>query len=134
MIFKFVLLILKRLKICNSFFFTQFTRKNLTASVIILISWTKVDIFKALALREKCPYLELFWSVFFRICTESGSLCISDISDIPVLSVSTDHSVSLHIQSKCGKIRTRITLNTDIFDTVWFSCTTVKWHFRRRLG
>ena len=23
----------------------------------------------ALALHEKCPYLEVFWSIFFHICT-----------------------------------------------------------------
>ena len=41
----------------------------------------------------KCPYSELFWSVFFRIRTE--------------------YVVSLCIHSGCGKIRTRITPNTD---------------------
>ena len=55
-------------------------------------NWTKVS------LREKCPYLELFWSVFSRIRTE--------YREIPVY---------LRIQSECGKIRTRITPNTDPF-------------------
>ena len=51
-------------------------------------------------LRKRCPYLELFWSAFSRIRTEYG--------------------VSLQIQSKCGKIRTGITLNTDTFHVVEF--------------
>ena len=42
-------------------------------------------------LREKCPYSELFWSVFFHIRIEYG---------------------------ECGKIRTRITPNTGSFYTV----------------
>ena len=34
-----------------------------------------------LALREKCPYSELFWSLFSRIRTEYGEiLCISPYS------------------------------------------------------
>ena len=49
-------------------------------------------------LRKKCPYSELFWSVFSRIQTE--------------------YRVSFHIQSKCRKIRTRITPNTDTFHAV----------------
>ena len=50
------------------------------------------------SLREKCPYSELFWSAFSRIRTE--------------------YSVSLRIQSECGKIWTRISPNTDTFYTV----------------
>ena len=50
------------------------------------------------ALREKCLYSELFWSVFSRIRTEYGEIL-----------------VCLRIQSECGKIRTRITPNTDTF-------------------
>ena len=44
-------------------------------------------------LSEKCPYSELFWSSFFHTRTEYG--------------------VSLRIQNKCGKMRTKITTNTD---------------------
>ena len=51
-------------------------------------------------LREKCPCSELFWSVFPRIQTEY---------------------VSLRIQSESGKIRARITPNTDTFYAVDFS-------------
>ena len=50
------------------------------------------------SLREKCPYSDLFWSVFSRIGTEYGG-----------------YSVSLCIQSESWKIRTRITSNTDTF-------------------
>ena len=49
-------------------------------------------------LRKKCPYSELFWSAFSRLRTEYG--------------------VSLRIQSECGKMRTRITPNTDTFHAV----------------
>ena len=47
------------------------------------------------SLREKCPYSKFFWSVFSRIWTEYG--------------------VSLRIQSKCGKIKTRKTPKADTF-------------------
>ena len=49
------------------------------------------------SLCRKCPYQELFWSVFSRIRTEYS-----------------------RIQSKCGKIRTRITPSTDTFCAVIF--------------
>ena len=52
-------------------------------------------------LREKCPYSELFWSVFSQICTEYKEI-----------------RRSLRIQSECGKIRTRTTPNTDTFNAV----------------
>ena len=48
---------------------------------------------------EKCPYSELFWSVFSRIWTV----------------IQRDTEYLSRIQSKCGKIRTRITPNTDAF-------------------
>ena len=51
------------------------------------------------SLREKYPYPELLWSVFFRIRTEYGE-------------------ISLRIQSICGKLRTRKTWNTDNFDAL----------------
>ena len=52
-----------------------------------------------LTLRKKCPYSELLWSAFSRIGTEYREM----------------RSISpyFRIQSKCGKIRTRITPNTD---------------------
>ena len=49
-------------------------------------------------LRKNCPYLELFCFVFSRIWTETER-----------------YSASLRIQSKCGKIQTRITPNTNTF-------------------
>ena len=38
----------------------------------VLTTWTSfnANIFFTYALREKCPYSELFWSVFSRIRTE----------------------------------------------------------------
>ena len=46
-------------------------------------------------LRKKYPYLELFWSAFSRIRTEYGEIL------------------------ECGKMRTRITPNTDTFHAVF---------------
>ena len=54
--------------------------------------------YQFLALREKCPYLKLFWSAFSSIWTEYGEI--------------------QSIQSECWKIRTRITPNTDTFYAV----------------
>ena len=51
------------------------------------------------ALRGKCPYSESFWSVFSRI------------------------------QSKCGKIQTRKTPNTDTFTQCWFKDRLNIWHW-----
>ena len=56
----------------------------------------KKEVFMSLSLREKCPYSELFWSVFSAFRLNMGR-----------------YGVSLRIQSECGKIRTRITPNTD---------------------
>ena len=56
-----------------------------------------------LPLREKCPYSELFWSVFPRIWNNIER-----------------YGISLRIQSECGKIRTRITRNTNTFYAVLF--------------
>ena len=55
---------------------------------------------KNISLCEKCSYLGLFWSAFSSIRTEFSYLKIR---------------ISLHIQSECGKMRTRITPNTDTF-------------------
>ena len=50
--------------------------------------------YEEISLRKK--YSELFWSLFSHFRTEYGEI-----------------GVSLSIQSKCGKIRTRTTLNMD---------------------
>ena len=60
------------------------------------------------SVRKKCPYSELFWSIFSRIRTEYG------------------YSVSLRILSECGKKRTRITPNTDTSHAVIIG---QDWHF-----
>ena len=52
-------------------------------------------------MREKCPYLELYWSIFSRIKNQKR------------------YFVSLRIQYECRKIRTRITPNTDTFYAVF---------------
>ena len=57
--------------------------------------------FSNLILRKRCPYSELFWSVFSRF------------------GLNMERSeVSLRIQSECGKMWTRITPNTDNFYAV----------------
>ena len=60
-----------------------------------------LDLQKDYALRKKCPYSELFWSAFSLIWTDMER-----------------YGVSLRIQSKCEKILTRITPNTELF-TQW---------------
>ena len=50
------------------------------------------------SLREKCPYLELFWFIFSRIRTEYGEI----------------HRISPY-SAEYGKMRTRMTPNTDTF-------------------
>ena len=52
-------------------------------------------------LRKKCPYLELFWSLFSHIRTEYRR-----------------YGVPLRIQSEYGKMRTRIATNTSTFYAV----------------
>ena len=54
------------------------------------------------SLRKKCPYSELFWSVFCRIRTEQGK----------ILRISS-HSVRMQ------KIQDRVTPNTDTFHAVF---------------
>ena len=73
---------------------------------IITRSWTlnllfECDEFKLTTLRKKCPYSEFFWHLFSRIRTEYG-----EIRSISPRSV------------RMGKMRTRITPNTDTFYAV----------------
>ena len=56
------------------------------------------------SLRKKCPYSELFLFMFSGIWTEYG--------EIPSI---------FRIQPECGKMRTRITPNTDTFPSVTIS-------------
>ena len=64
---------------------------------------TVILIQQTLVLRKKCVYSELFWSAFsaFGLNTER-------------------YGVPFRIQFKCGKMRTRITPNTDTFHAVSF--------------
>ena len=72
-------------------------RRKFTHSYVIIF-WSAYTILKTSyqSLRKKCAYSELFWSAFSRVRTEYGE-----------------------IQAKCGKMRTRITPNTDIFQAVY---------------
>ena len=65
---------------------------------------------KTATLREKCPYSEVFWSVFFRIRAEYG-----------------ETKFFLRIRSECGKIRQRKTQNEDMFHVVLLSEKMVYW-------
>ena len=63
-------------------------------SILVLVQ--TVEIFVVLALREKCSYSELLWSVFSRIRAEYGEIiCISPYS--VQLRENTDKN-----NSKCG--------------------------------
>ena len=55
-----------------------------------------------LSLRKRYPYSELFWSLFARIWTEHGE----------ILRISP---YSVQMRENLGKMRTRITPNTDSF-------------------
>ena len=67
-------------------------------------------IFCMFALRENCPHSGLLWSPF------------------PAFGLNTErYSVSLRIQSECGKTWTTITLNTDTFYAV--PCTNIRRRF-----
>ena len=57
----------------------------------------RLEEIQTLPLREKCPYAELFCSAFSRIRTKCGEV----------------RSISLCIQSECGKMWTSVTPNTD---------------------
>ena len=78
----------------------QFSEKNYEMQAQTFLSKSLTSVIYTL--REKCPYSELFWSVFSRI-------------------------VSLRIHSECGKIRTRITSNTDTFyeETIEIFCNLI---------
>ena len=75
--------------------------KSLTTEVITSNNLLTLKAFTCnnYSLRKKCPYSELFWSSFSRIRTEYRDI----------------QSISLHIQSKCGEMVTRITANTNTF-------------------
>ena len=60
-----------------------------------------------LTLPKKCPYSELFWSTFFP--------------HFPTFGLNTDRysPYLVRIRANVGKMRTRITPNTDTFYAVW---------------
>ena len=74
--------------------------ESLSLLLTLCLKWNSHDkyLFNRSSLREKCQYLEFFWSVFSCIRTEC--------------------SVSLCIQSECGKTGTRKAPNTDTFHAV----------------
>ena len=68
---------------------------SMEATTIYFGTCSRELLFSLLSLCEKCPYSEFLWSVFSRIQTEYREM-----------------------QSKCRKLRTRETLNTDTFHAV----------------
>ena len=88
----------------NSFYFLRLQSTNLSSLLYVFIGKQRYSFLQRwfkLTLRKKCPYSELFWSVFsaFGLNTER-------------------HGVSLRIQSECGKMRTWINPNTGTFHAV----------------
>ena len=67
------------------------------------------------SIKRECHYVK-----GVRICSFSGPC-------FPASGLNTEtYGVNLHIQSKCGKIRTRKTANTDTFHVVTFTFNTLK--------
>ena len=77
------------------------------------------------ALRKKCPYSELFWSVFYRIWTEYGEAIIENIvSTVFLLCIFSLHDLIL-ILFACGDMNLVKAYNTSKkFDII---CTS-KWY------
>ena len=66
-------------------------------------------------------FLDLFWSKVNKHCVKSIHIWSYSGPHFPVFALNTErYSVSLRIQSECGKIRTRITPNTNTFHVVKF--------------
>ena len=64
--------------------------------------------------QQNTLFCDLHWMKSVHIRSYSGPY-------FPAFELNTErYGVSLRIQSKCRKIRTRITLNTDTFHTVMF--------------
>ena len=72
---------------------------------------TLASLLLILSLREKCPYSEFFWFLFYRIRKEYREI----------------KSTSLPIQSECKKIRTKKTPNADSFHAVYFFLLGPNW-------
>ena len=103
------------------------------------------DLIIPLKLRKKFPYSELFWSAFFPdfpafgLNTEKyGVILVRIFSEFfcirteygEILNISP---YSVRIRENAGKIRTRITPNTDSFYAVLISSIAILW-FRESVG
>ena len=81
-------------KMQTKLLFLRFSLAETTSSSFSILKTSfssLLNTFLSQSLSEKCPYSEFFWSVFSRIRNECG--------------------VSLRVQPKCGKIRTRVSRN-----------------------
>ena len=89
--------------VCSSLLIIRFIFIRLSAKQTSYKVWWLQNAEKAL--RKKCPYLELFWSVFFP--------------HFPVFGLNAErYSHSVQIRENAGKMWTRITPNTDTFYAV----------------
>ena len=89
-----------------NYFFCDLGIKKLSDQIDKGMQW-----FKKQDATYKCPYSALFWSRF------------------PTFGLNTErYGVSLRIPSKCGKIRARITPNTDTFYAVVISDKFTTWY------
>ena len=73
--------------------------------------------------------LQIKLNIFYNVHSVK-SVCIRSYSGphFPALGMNTERcSVSLQIQSECGKIRTRITPNTDTFYAACYYLTANRW-------
>ena len=62
-----------KLSLCK--LFALYPKRHM--NVLCTVTWGKVRHFWLNTLREKCLYLEFFWSIFSRICTEKGQIPVS---------------------------------------------------------
>ena len=83
------------------------------------ISGTQISVLQVLRLPCGFPngFLECLWGLIWRHLFISGNWTAGKVSVFRVF-LGRIFSVSLHIQSECGKIRTRKTPNTDTFRAV----------------
>ena len=84
---------------------------------------SKMDLLAKIVMKNH--YLPL-WCIKFPFCVQGNGHCVKSVPirsysgpHFPAFGLNTERcGVSLYMQSKCGKMRTRITRNTDAFYAV----------------
>ena len=99
----------------NSFLFQFSKKKHLKKHIIIR---TKYE-WKC-TLRKRCPYLELFWSVFSRIWTEYREKIAFELS---IVSTAFELSIAFEL---C-----QLPLNSHIVKTFYKTNKNGEWNFRK---